>query len=148
MKRINKKYEEAFTRATVKGMTRFNRLLVQLGNWMQRKTNPFSGSRKRWFLLAFSGVWVLECLLLVRTGFKEGKDSRFAIAPIRSVPAAMSRDTPGPSKRDPEHRELENLILYLTHHEHFRDSLARSCPGLMDSLHDLQIIYKEKPYEK
>ena len=127
----------------VRALMRFNMQLIRWGSHLQKRTEHYSSSRKKFFLLLFCFAFVSASTLVIFTSLQNANEDAFAVTPVRyvaPVTGAMkeAREYPGVVER-----RIEDFNHYLDHHKCLRDSLLHARPRLIDTLNYLNKIYKD-----
>lgn len=147
--RKNKKLKRELPSFITEGLNRFNGRLIAIANYLQHKTNNYSPKKKKFLLLLFVIVFLMESGIVTIQGLTRKTTSSFTVARIKPIPIESDK-TVAPVITKAEFLRVQKFKIYIdslsttTQGRKRKDSLLHNRPQLMDSVNFLINLYLEQ----
>lgn len=144
--RKNKKTEKELPSFLKAWLNRFNRQLHRIADYFQRKTNNYPVKKKKFFLLVFVTLFVLESTIITVQSLRGNKGNFITVSRIKTIPLQKnSKIIPGIGEQ--ELLKIQKFKTYIDslsatpRGRRIKDSLLRKRPHLIDSVNFLISLY-------
>lgn len=135
------------------GLSRLQKWLIGMANFLQRKTNRYSVKKKKLLLLLFTIVFLTESSIVTIQSLRRRNIKPVAIDRIKTIPIENNSSDVKVITRE-ELQKIKRFKNYIdslhttVQGEKFSDSLLHDRPHLMDSINFLINLFSEQSKTK
>lgn len=125
-------------------LRRLNEKLLSFSRYLQKKTNSYSETKKKWILVLFCGVFASVSTLIIIGSLKREYLNPYSVTPIRVIPLIKNKILK-PGISDKEFKQMLQYEAYLgSLPKASKDSILFKRPNLEDTINYLETLYRNQ----